>query len=319
MYPRRKSYFRRNGLGWLIMVIWIGTMLVLFRQYAHHGSGALGSEDINFFHSVEAVQKWKDIDEWMLLVQAAPGRPERIIGASKIQIRRVDDPTSGPSYRAHFGLQGKFSALVPTASIRGTAVIDADSNLTDYFIRGDLVGLQLSSQGAVSNGILYAKINNFNETTRFKQRLDSPVSFGELLRPALARRMKIAVGEKMSSPVIDPLSGATKGKVVVTIEAKESIRLDGKTVPAYRVVSQLGDIKTLMWVDEEGQTLRRNLVNGIRMDRSDRETALKAAPNLETAVGLPEMDFSEFRDVPMRRPGNHSEDSSWSVLGSILQ
>lgn len=319
MYPRKRSYFRRHSLGWLVMAVWAGTMLVLFRQYADHGHAALDGGDINFFHSVEAAPRWKDVDEWMVLVQSSPGRPDQVLGGSKIQIRRLDDPTTGTAYGAEFALQGKFSALVPTATIRGNATIDADSNLTGYFIRGDLAGLQLSSQGAVLNDILYAKINNMAQTTRLKQRLDSPVSFGELLRPALSRRMKIAVGEKMSSPVIDPLTGVAKGKVVVTIEAREPIELGGESVPAYRVVSQLGDIKTVMWVDAEGQTLRRKLVNGIRMDRSDRQTALKAAPLLDTPVAAPEMDFSEFRNVPMRRQGQAPEEASWSVLGSILQ
>lgn len=139
----------------------------------------------------------------------------------------------------------------------------------------------------------------------------------EALRPTLGRRMKIQTGEKMSAPILDPLTGRNRGTLTIEIGEKDTLTLDGQQVEGYKVVSSVGDIKTTMWVDDAGQTIRRQLVGGLSMERTTRDKALAHAPSLEQPVEIPQLDPADFKGIPTVREGDAQSGSSAGGLGML--
>jgi hypothetical protein len=312
----------RLGLwaGVLVIFAWVATMVTLVTDY--RGNKPTDSEISTgeFFGSVSPAEKWRDIEEWMLVVQAMDGGATRPIGASHTSIRRLDTNTSAAAYLAEFAMQGRLSPILPDGFVKGLAVLDSNETLTSFSVVAEFGPLKLSSMALVERDILYLKVDKGNDPKRYRRRLEQPVSFSEVLRPSLSRHMKIAPGEKMSSPVIDPLTGANRGTITVKIVDKEKIELGGESLQAFRVTSSLGDVTTQMWVDADGKTLRRNLVNKIRMDRTDRETALKHAGRLEEPLVSRPLDFGEFAGVPLTGEGKTEDEAGApGLLGLILQ
>lgn len=298
-----KKWLKRPStwIGCVILLGWVATMGMLLKDYNHTGDiPALDPDSSDFFGSVQALERWNDIEEWMEIVQVNPETGDtRTVGASRTTIVLLDDATTAAAYRGEFVISAKLSPLLPQGTIAGSAILDRFGSLTEFGVRGQVANLKLSSQGVIANNLLYVYIDNMNEISRMKKRLDQPVTFGEMLRPSLARHMKLEPGERMSSPIVDPLTGQHRGSLRMEILQREAIILNGRRTSALRVKSSVGDIETLMWVDEEGRTLRRNLVNNLRMDRVDKESALEIIPTLADEVDFPPLDLTEFRDVPV--------------------
>lgn len=129
--------------------------------------------------------------------------------------------------------------------------------------------------------------------------------------------MDVKSGNTMSAPILDPLTGKHRGTLTIRIGEMEQIMINGREVDAYRVVSSLGDLETVMWVDEEGKTLRRQLIGGLAMERTSRDEALKVAPSLSESLEVPELDFSEFRDIATLRGSEHQATDSPPGLGML--
>jgi hypothetical protein len=306
--------------GLIVMLAFVFTMAFLIkghRDTANVPEYSMESEE--FFSSVSPAEKWRDIEEWMLVMQVNPSSGEaRPVGASHTAIRQLDEGTTSAMYSAEFGLQAKISPLLPTGIVKGSAFLGRDHSLTSFTVAASLGGVNLASHGAVVDDELLVKIIQPSSTSYVKKPLTQEVRLGSILRPSLARHLEIKTGEKMSSPVVDPLTGATRGKVTIEIGAQEEITLAGEKVRAFRVTTSVGDIETLMWVDADGKTLRRNLVQNLRMDRTDREAALKHAPQLEEPVAAVELNIAEFANVEAST-GAAEQQSTLGVLGTILQ
>ncbi len=288
-------------IGCVILLGWIVTMGMLLKDHNRTGDiPTLDPSSSDFFGSVQALERWNDIEEWMEIVQVNPETGDtRTVGASRTTIVLLDDATTATAYRGEFVISAKLSPLLPQGTIAGNAILDRYGSLTEFGVRGQVGQLKLSSQGVVLNDLLYLHVDNMNEINRIKKRLDQPVTFNEMLRPSLARHMKLEPGERMSSPIVDPLTGQHRGSMRLEVLQREAIVINGRRISALRVKSSIGDIETLMWVDEEGRTLRRNLVNNLRMDRVDKEAALEIIPTLADEIDFPSLDLTEFREVPV--------------------
>lgn len=298
-----KNWLRRPStlIGVVILLGWIATMGVLLKDYNRTGDiPTVDPDSSDFFGSVQALERWNDIEEWMEIVQVDSETGDtRTVGASRTTIVLLDDATTASAYRGDFVISARLTPLLPQGTIAGSAILDRFGSLRNFGVRGQVGNLKLSSQGAALNNILYLQIDNMGEVTRMKKLLDQPVTFSEMMRPSLARHMKLEPGETVSSPIVDPLTGQHRRSLRMEIVQREAIVINGRRTSALRVKSSVGDIETLMWVDEDGRTLRRNLVNNLRMDRVDKESALEIIPTLADDVEFPALDLTEFREVPI--------------------
>lgn len=323
MKNKLKTTFQRPStwFGAAILLAWGVTLAVLLKNYGTPGDIPTDPDSSDFLRSVTVAEKWQDIEEWMEIVQVNPDTGQtQSVGATRTTIAQRDNPTSTSAYTAEFVFSAKLTPLLPVATISGVAELDKDSALTSFGVRGELARLALSTQGTVVREKLYVLLDKPNETSRYIKTLDQPVTFGEVLRPSLSRHMKLAPGEKMSSPIIDPLTGQSRGYIRLEVVQRERIQLQGRSVTALRIRSSIGDIETLMWVDEQGRTLRRNLVNNLRMDRVSRDRALELAPGIEKPVKFPPLDLAQFQNLSVD-PASSPNDLSGpaGMLNLILR
>lgn len=305
-------------LGSMVLLAWITTMLMIYKDRTAQVALDTGSfSDGDFFSSVTPAEKWQDLEDYMLVIQAdKPNGAGRIVGAAETTLRLNERPTSTSTYRAEFHLEAKLSALLPVVIVKGTAQIDKSAHLTSFFAAADISRLKLTGQGVVDADTLYIKTFNGNENKYLRKSLTGPVSLGEVLQPVIGRRLNIRAGEKMSTPVVDPLTGRNLGIMTLQVKDQESITLDGKPTPAFRVTSDLAGVQTEMWVDQDGNTLRRNLINGLRMDRTTKQKAYEVARSLAEPVKPPALDVSEFPAV-----SGDADDAApppESPMGSLL-
>jgi len=300
MKPRRSVV-----IGFLIIIAWAVTMVIVLRDNLSVPQFVMGNDEENsggLFQSVSVADKWRNISENMLIVRVSDdGKTTAPLGAARTAITYLKDAsTCSPHLRAQFFMQAKISPLLPATVIRGTALMNKANQLDEFYLSAHLGSIELKSQGKASKDALRVVISAPTGTSYIKKPLDGPVSLNEVLRPTLGRNLKIAPGAKFSARVVDPFSGRAATQVRIRVEEEETIILGGEPTPAYRVRSSVGDIENLMWVDSAGQTLRRELANNIRMDRTDKETAEKVAPELAnwtSSAVFPEFDWSRFDDL----------------------
>lgn len=238
------------------------------------------------------------------------------MGATVTTIRRVDNPTTAVTYQAHFNLEGKLAPLLPKAIVKVAASLDKNVTLTSFHGETSLGPLDLRSTGLVSDSTLLISTRNNSIINRTKVPLQQPISMAEALRPVLGRQMVIKKGATMSTPVLDPLTGISKGTLTIEVGEQEIISINGNETQAFRVVSSIGEIKTIMWVDADGNTLRRQLLGNLFMERTTKEEALRQAPSLETLAEPEALDVADFADVPLQGRVEAQEQKS-SGLGLI--
>jgi hypothetical protein len=276
------------------------------------------------FGSVTPVNRWEDIEEYMLIVQTnAQSGARKIVGASSTEIRKHRDAGTTSTYRAKVLLEGQVSPLLPKAVVKVSGYLNEDVNLTAFHGEAALGPLTFVATGSIVNNMLYVKTVNANKTNLLKRPFQNNLSLAEALRPALGNQMEIKPGNQMTAPVLDPLTGRNRGMLRIVIGEKETLGLNGQDIETYRVTSSIGDLETVMWVDAEGKTVRRQLVGGLAMERTTREEALKVAPSLDAPVEVPQLDYAEFRGVPIEREGDASSGGGsipgMNMLESLLK
>lgn len=269
------------------------------------------SED-SFFGSVEAVKKWRDIEEVMLIKQG-----DRAAGASITEIAQEGQPDDTLTYDARFGMSIKVSPLLPQIVLKGRSLMNDRMQLERFHATADIGPAKLSATGKVVNNILYLRTANNNKINFERIQLEGPVSLAEAVRPALGSQVEIAPGKTFSMPVMDPLTGANRGNLTISIKEKETITVEGENVKAFRVVSSIQDIETIMWIDAYGQTLKRNLVGNFTMERTSATRALDIAPALAEPADIPDLEISEFKDVPLQQTTGSNATAENSTLSTI--
>ncbi len=297
---------RRSLLtGSTILIAWLITMGFLFRDYYLQRSNQPTYTTESLFGSVKAIPRWQDVEEYMLIIsKGSQGTSRTPVGATATIIQQVDNPTTAVMYRAKFNLAGKLAPLLPTATVKVTADLDKDISLTSFHGETSLGPLNISSSGLIADSTLYISTSNGNTISRSKVPFRRSISMAEALRPVLGRQMSIASGAKMSTPILDPLTGVSRGTLTIEVQDKEPITVNGTEIMAFRVISSIGDIETLMWVDDAGNTLRRQLVGNLFMERTTKDEALKQAPTLADQVTPQTLDIAEFADVPVHGSGD---------------
>jgi len=162
--------------------MWLLTIGFLLRNHYFYPEEIPAFENADLFTSVEAVERWRDIEEYMLILQN-----DVVAGASATTITKSLEPDRNLTYVMQFALSAKLSPILPPVNVKVTAGLDPEFSLTKFYGDGDIGPARLRATGKIDKEILYIKIDNNNATNIKKVELQNPVSLAEAVRPALSK------------------------------------------------------------------------------------------------------------------------------------
>lgn len=125
--------------------------------------------------------------------------------------------------------------------------------------------------------------------------LQYPASLLSTMQPVISRHLTLKEGESYSQNVIDPIWGLAHGRATVRVMARETLVIDGETKEAYRLETSFQGMKSNSWVDASKNVLRRELVQGITLDRGSKRAIIKQYPGLQGVLEIGDFDRMEFK------------------------
>lgn len=232
--------------------------------------------------------QWRNYEEWMSLRMGA-----RSWGVSYTSIRRL------PKDKGYLAcnriwlelavLGGRFPFRLETmASLdrsfhleqaRATVLIDQSEMAFDALAAESRLFYRLRYEGQVRAG---------------SQALTAPISLLDAVRPLVARRLDLKVGKVYRLAVLDSTWSLREGVAEVRVDGRETIRVGGQMLGAYRLVIQLGSLASTTWVSPEGEILRREFANNIVMERIEPQLARQEHPGIDVPAALPALKRSDF-------------------------
>lgn len=92
--------------------------------------------------------------------------------------------------------------------------------------------------------------------------LEQPIFMAEAVMPVLMSTEKaLQPGERWTTAASDPLQGLFHLPLQVTVEKQEPLTVAGETMQAWRLVEQLGELRSTVWYDARGRVLRRDMAS----------------------------------------------------------
>ncbi|MBU2489330.1 MAG: transglutaminase-like domain-containing protein [Proteobacteria bacterium] len=172
--------------------------------------------------------------------------------------------------------------LAPDLTLRSFA-FTLGSDLANFSVKGEM-----------GDGKLALTTGNGPEAVQSEIAFSEPLYLGGSLLYA-SEVARLAPGEKRSFPLFDP---ATLGTSPATVEVVgiETLVVMGEERTARRVKLDFMGSSQLAWIGEDGDILAEEGLLGLRLTRTDRDTALALA---EGEAGT---DLVEMASVPLDRP-----------------
>lgn len=300
--------------GVAITVFWLGMMLTLVRDriLPHHRQTVLASESIQ---PGSLTDNWQDVNEYVVVVSG-----KRDIGGGMTSIRRL--PGSVPRYEVEFrfGINIMLLGVSRPVSMVGRGTLNANYDLESFTIMARLGALDWQISGLAVENELLVEVTEYGKTSRQKLALEKRISFLEAVRPLVTRKLAIKPGTSVSVPVVDPIWSLQRGYMQVTIGNKERVRVRFKDVEAYRVESKLNDLVTVSWIDDQGNTLRRDIAPGLSLERTTKEHAQAISDVMKESIPTHSVDQDAFREIPAQSVDRLADKkmSPLSIFGSSL-
>jgi len=275
---------RRTAISLAIAVFWLAMMGLLVRDYVAQRRKPY---DLPELSPERLTEQWRDFEEWMTL---KIGR--RSEGVSYTTIRRL---AARAGYLAcnrtwlELDILGRHTFRLQTV-----ALLDSAFYLRRAFADVRLDESQMHFTALVTRAQLLYRWQYEEQTRVGFQNLERPISLLEAVRPLVGRHLDLKVGTVRRVPVLDSTWSLHEGWAEVRVEARERIPLGGKTVEAYRLAIQLGRFTSTIWVNEQGEALRRQFAN-ITMERVEPQEARERFPGIDAPVETPSVKVSDFQ------------------------
>lgn len=184
-------------------------------------------------------------------------------------------------------LQGSPQKLVSETS----ALVGDDFTLKSFRAKVDAGIAVISVTGRVEGSVLVTRIDTAGRSYEDRFPLDRPPMLPGLARASVvARRPK--AGESFVIPIFNPLARGVED-LEVLVEDRETIDTKLGRMETWRLTEILrGSIRTRVWVDEDGETVREESPLGMRIEAEPRALALELSedapvPDLVRAVAVP--------------------------------
>jgi hypothetical protein len=185
-------------------------------------------------------------DEWFGIYQQG-----RKIGYAHTQVA-----PEGPAY--HLFEESEIDILAMETVQRVRTVINSYASrnfLLQYFdftMQSSLTNMQI--KGAVVKKDLVLDITTGGQTRKERIRLKEPPYLSPNVKPALIL-MGLETGRTYRFPLFNPLTMNTDD-ALITVEAKDTIKVGDREVPVYRLKESLQGMVTTSWINEEGETIK---------------------------------------------------------------
>jgi len=243
--------------------------------------------------------RWQDIDEWAWI-----RKDGQTVGATAMSLERRVVEKPSPSHRASYLLTQNTVAALPVLGLEQRVGIRLAVELSPEFfverfsatVRAGPV--RVRCLGFTKGKRLYYRIEppqgRADGVHGFLNMGDRPLSLQEALKPLFSRYFDLRVGESYTFEVLQPLGGASAGRVDVRIADEETIEQEGVEIRAFRIETTFNGITRNAWVDQGGHSLRRELLMGFVAERGGAHDIRRRYPSLGDELAVPEMDEEKF-------------------------
>ncbi len=249
--------------------------------------------------------KWHDIAEWSWI-----SRQGRRCGASGLEIVQEKRPNLEWRNQITYRMDQVTTLDVAAFGQQQTVVIKIAVQLRRDFqvdcFRAQAVTplLTLECEGFAEGNRLYYRLSNIARgLEQTAQTYDygylevgkQSLSMIDAVKPMMARHGNLIVGETYSFDTFDPFGGMSMQKAVVRVAGTEEIQVGKTKHDCFRLETTVGDITRKTWVDEMGQTIRREILMGYMGETATRARVGQAYPAMTEKITLPEIDRAEFK------------------------
>lgn len=240
----------------LIIFFWLGMMLSLFRnRIPWFRSGKDISELTPDFHSDD----WRDQEECMRIFYK--GMP---VGAMISTIIRQDDP-EGYLLTSRLFFQIQIWTFQQAVLMEASATLDKTFVLDTFQVNFDINKATSKVNGLFQNNRLWYKVSGVAGSKVGILELENAPSMLDAIRSLVGKRIPLEVGNAYRLPAYDPMMGGGGGMAEVRIAAREEIVIGNEKYNAFRIETTINKMTTISWVDEDGKTLRREIIPDLIM------------------------------------------------------
>jgi len=269
-----------------IVIFWLVMMFTLVRdRLLSHAAKAVPSE---VAPSLLAAN-WKDYEEWMDIYYK--GLP---IGAMTTSIRRGNE---GQVYYITSRLFMELKVMSFSARVRMAlgAELDDAFVLQRFLAKASAGGSDWTMSGLFYKGRLLYRIEGGGRDTVGALELEKPPSLLEAVRSTLGRSLELKVGRVYQIPVYDPIWSSGGGMAEVRVVRMESIVIGEKRYNAFRVETILNKYVSVVWLDNDGCTLMRQILPDVIMKRAEKDEVITRYKEFAVPVPLPgELSVRDF-------------------------
>jgi hypothetical protein len=281
---RRTTRAAIVGAG--ITLFWVIMMASLLKDQVFKSKGAEAEEYVS---PPELLKNWQDYEEWMQVFLN-----DQPIGIFNAAVKRED---AARHYTASFRLFIALKIGLAKSLLRweGLATMDRNFTLQRFYLAADLGFSTLHILGIADGKEILYKIARGSEAAYGAIRIKTAPSLLDAATDLLLRKVDLKVGRTFKVRAFDPIWRFGAGDVEIRITATEPVRLDNKQINTYKVETQLMNVKTTSWVAESGQTVKRELIEGITMLLVPKSKAIELFPELKNELRFPEINLKELR------------------------
>jgi hypothetical protein len=314
---KKASSSRLAGIiiGVVITVFWLTMMFSLVRDriLPQRRAEAIAEKSVD---PSNLTDHWKDFKEFMIITFN-----RQQIGASYTGIKQVGGESGGYVADFRFGVALQLLGTNRQASIVGKAQLNPSFDLDRFYILANLGALNISVAGKAAENELMIESRQGTDIQRSRIALDRPISFLEAVRPLMTRKFQVKPGNSVAIPVVDPVWSMERGTLQATVGNLERIIVRGRPMDAYRVETRLNDFVSTSWVDKEGNTLKRQLIGDLYLEKSPENLARSASEVINRTVQIPELETKNFASVQLQTLDRISSRKSapLEVLGSFFK
>jgi len=273
-------------IGAAIVIFWLVMMFTLVRdRLFSHAAKTVPSE----VAPALLAANWKDYEEWMGIYYK--GLP---IGAMTTAIRRDNE---GRLYYLTSRLIMEFKVMSFSAKVNMAlgAKLDDAFVLKRFLAKITTGGSDWTMSGLLFKGRLLYRIQGGGRDMVDALELESPPSLLEAVRSTLGRSLELKVGRVYQIPVYDPVWSSGGGMAEVRVVRMESIILGEKRYNAFRVEITLNKYVSVVWLDNAGRTLMRQLLPDVMMKRAEKDEIIARHREFAAPVPLPgELSIRDF-------------------------
>jgi hypothetical protein len=276
----------------LIIVFWLGMMFSLFKDRI---PGLRSTDDISELTGDYVAGEWKDQEECMRIIYK--GVP---VGAMITSIKQ-EEGDNGYLLTSRLFFHVQIWTFQQSVLMEAAATLDKKFILDRFQVNFDINKSASKVNGLFNNNRLWYKVTGIAGTRVGVMELEQAPSMLDAIRSLVGKRIPLKLGSVYRLPVYDPMMGGGGGVAEVKIAGKEQIVLNNERFDAFRIETSINNLTTVSWVDDNGKTLRREIIPDLIMQADSKEDITSQYEMFSRDVPPPEnVSLSDFTGQEMK-------------------